>query len=123
MLKFPVHTRNFRTSCTTVAVAPPKEVGVGRNESVPISRNSINKYWRAKRAEEAFIRGIFVAAVFEPEHLHPASAVRSRGQLHSVNQYAAALLGGERVRADSNAARRSEERRVGKGGRSGGVAG
>src|SRR6266705_4485789 len=44
MLRFPVHTRNFRTSCTTVAVAPPKEVGVGRNESVPISRNfpSIN---------------------------------------------------------------------------------
>src|SRR5436309_13229295 len=40
MLRFPVHTRNFRTSCITVAVAPPKEVGVGRNESVPISRNS-----------------------------------------------------------------------------------
>ena len=73
--------------------------------SADIEKLSINKYWRAKRAEEAFIRGIFVAAVLEPEYLHPASAVRSRGQLHSVNQYAAALLGGERVRADSNAAR------------------
>src|SRR5438093_10573319 len=69
-----------------------------------IEKLPINKYWRAKRAEEAFIRGISVAAVLEPEYLHPASAVRSRGQLHSVNQYAAALLGGERVRADSNGA-------------------
>src|SRR5438552_16840336 len=40
MLKFPVHTRNSRTSCITVAVAPPTKVGVGRNESMPISRNS-----------------------------------------------------------------------------------
>src|SRR5260370_16038820 len=40
MLKFPVHTRNFRTSRTTVEVTPPKEVGVGRNESVSIPRRS-----------------------------------------------------------------------------------
>src|SRR5260370_1725202 len=40
MLKFPVHTRNFRTSRTTVEVTPPKEVGVGRNQSVSIPRRS-----------------------------------------------------------------------------------
>src|ERR1700693_1793837 len=40
MLKFPVHTRNFSTSLITVVVTPPIEVGVGRNESVPIPRKS-----------------------------------------------------------------------------------
>src|ERR1700747_1410802 len=40
MLRLPVRTRNFRTSFITVVVTPPKEVGVGRNGSVPISRNS-----------------------------------------------------------------------------------
>src|SRR5215471_2861784 len=40
MLKFPVHTLNLRTSRMVVTFAPAKNGGVGRSESVPISKNS-----------------------------------------------------------------------------------
>src|SRR6266702_515164 len=104
MLKFPVHTRNSRTSCITVAVAPPTKVGVGRNESVPISRNSPSINIGGPNGPKRLSSAAYLSRPYLNPNTCTASAVRSRGQLHSVHQYAAALLGGERVRADANGA-------------------
>ena len=96
MLTFPVHTRNFNSSRVTVAIALPAKTGEGRNESVSnVETFSFDGDRRTKRHEESFVLSVFIAAIFVSEDSQPASALRSRGQIHAPHRYSTALFGGK----------------------------